>query len=229
MDKISVLSAITMGNLKEVILAAIAALFCLTIHEVSHGIVAYHLGDPTAKNAGRLTLNPFRHIDLLGFAVMLIARVGWATPVPVDPRYFKKPKQGMAITAIAGPLSNFLLSWLLLVLSGIVYRLLFMTPFWLFQILYPLFIFLINAAVMSVGLGIFNLFPVPPLDGSKVYFSLLPDHAYDFLLRHERPGLFLMLAAICLGWLDRPLTFFITHITNALCVVSFFPYTMFPT
>lgn len=94
---------------------------CLTIHESCHGLAAYALGDPTAKRAHRLSLNPLRHIDWIGFVMMIVAGFGWAKPVPVNPNYFKKPKEGMAVTALAGPASNFLLALLLLLIARLVY------------------------------------------------------------------------------------------------------------
>ena len=219
-------------SLLDTLFTVVAALLCLTVHELCHGAAAYRLGDPTAKNAGRLTLNPIRHIDPLGLILMITAHVGWAKPVPVDPRYFKEPKKGMALTALAGPVSNFLLAWaFLLVANGATWlagRLDWsVTPEWVAWGLVYLFEFLINAAVLSVGLGIFNLFPIPPLDGSKVLFSVLPDQAYITLLRYERFGMLLMLAAVWLGWLDRPLTYLITHAVNILARLSFFPYPIF--
>ena len=95
-------------GLLTLLISAAAALLCITLHELSHGFVAWRLGDPTAKNAGRLTLNPIRHLDVVGLLMMLVAKVGWAKPVPVDMRYFKHPRQGMALTALAGPAANFL-------------------------------------------------------------------------------------------------------------------------
>ncbi len=218
-------------GLVSALFSAVAALICLTVHELCHGAVAYRLGDPTARNAGRLTLNPIRHIDPMGLILMITAKVGWAKPVPVDPRYFKRPKAGMALTALAGPVSNFLLAWVFLLLGGGAFRLLEVLPWtvpdWVFMALYWLVQFLINAAVLSVGLGVFNLFPIPPLDGSKVLFSLFPDPVYATILRYERYGMVLMLAAVWLGWLDKPLTFLITHIVNILCTLSFFPQPLF--
>ncbi len=218
-------------GLVSALFSAVAALICLTVHELCHGAVAYRLGDPTAKNAGRLTLNPIRHIDPMGLILMITAKVGWAKPVPVDPRYFKRPKAGMALTALAGPASNFLLAWVFLLLGGGAFRLLEVLPWtapdWVFMGLYWLVQFLINAAVLSVGLGVFNLFPIPPLDGSKVLFSLFPDSVYATILRYERYGMVLMLAAVWLGWLDKPLTFLITHIVNILCTLSLFPQPLF--
>lgn len=212
--------------------SAVAALICLTIHELCHGLTAYRLGDPTAKMAGRLTLNPIRHIDPFGLILMVTAGVGWAKPVPVDMRYFKAPKRDMAITALAGPVSNFLLAWLFLLLGGGTFRwmmggLLGGYPAWAGYTLLYLTQFLENAAILSVGLGVFNLFPVPPLDGSRVVFALLPDRAYYTVMAYERYVMVAVLAAVWLGWLDKPLTFLISHITNALCAVSFFPFPLF--
>lgn len=225
------LSNMNWEGLGSTLLSALAALLCLTVHELCHGLVAYRLGDPTAKEAGRLTLNPVKHIDPLGLLLMITAKVGWAKPVPVDPRYFKHPKRGMALTALAGPVSNFLLAWLFLLLSGGLLRLMDILFLSLsggaIAGLSALVRFFINAAVLSVGLGIFNLFPIPPLDGSKVFFSLFPDRVYFTVLRYERYVMFFMLAAVWLGWLDKPLSFLITHAVNILGVLSAFPYPLF--
>ncbi len=209
-----------------------AALVCLTVHELSHGAAAYRLGDPTAKNAGRLTLNPIRHIDPFGLLLMITAHVGWAKPVPVDMRYFKRPKRDMALTALAGPASNFILAWLFLLVAGGAERLWFAAilasaPEWALTVLDYLFQFLVNGAVLSVGLGVFNLFPVPPLDGSRILFALFPDKVYYAAMRYERYIMVAMLVLVWLGALDKPLTFLITHIVNFLCTVSFFPYPLF--
>lgn len=219
------------NGMLQALLTAVAALICLTVHELCHGLAAYRLGDPTAKLAGRLTLNPIRHIDPLGLLLMITAHVGWAKPVPVDPRFFKKPKRGMALTALAGPASNFLLAWVFSLLGGGAVRLLYVLPWtapeWSFLAMGYLAQFFLNAAVLSVGLGVFNLFPIPPLDGSKVLFSVLPDNVYNNILRYERYGMLLMLAAVWLGWLDRPLTFLITHVVRFLGVISFWPSFLF--
>lgn len=211
--------------------SAVAALICLTVHELCHGVTAYRLGDPTAKNAGRLTLNPIKHIDWLGLLLMVTAGVGWAKPVPVDMRRFKRPKRDMAITALAGPVSNFLLAWLFLLLASGVYRLgyslVWSAPYWVLEASVYLIHFLSNAAALSVGLGVFNLFPVPPLDGSRVLFACLPDRFYYAVMRYERYIMLAVLALVWLGVLDKPLHFLVSHITNALCVVSFFPRLLF--
>ena len=180
-------------GLLDLLISAAAALFCITVHELSHGYTAYRLGDPTAKNAGRLTLNPIRHIDPFGLVMMLAAHVGWAKPVPVDMRYFKRPKAGMAVTALAGPASNFLLAMLLLFFASLTARLAAGEGAAL------LYGFLVNTALLSVGLGLFNLVPIPPLDGSKVLFALLPERAYYTLMRYERYGMAVLLLLV---WLD---------------------------
>lgn len=104
------LSALDLTSLLDAVLRVAAIFLCLTVHETCHGLAALALGDPTAKSMHRLSLNPLRHIDWIGLLMMFVAGFGWAKPVPVDPRYFRKPKQGMALTALAGPVSNFVLA-----------------------------------------------------------------------------------------------------------------------
>ena len=223
--------ALDFGSLGDAAARMAAVLLCLTVHETCHGLAACALGDSTAKSRHRLSLNPLRHIDWFGLLMMFAVGFGWAKPVPVDPRYFKHPKRGMALTALAGPVSNFLLAWLFLLLSGGLLRLLdvfFMSlSSEAIAGLSALVRFLVNAAVLSVGLGLFNLFPIPPLDGAKVFFSLFPDRVYFTVLRYERYVMFLMLAAVWLGWLDKPLSFLITHAVNILGVLSAYPYPLF--
>ncbi|MCI9121278.1 MAG: site-2 protease family protein [Oscillibacter sp.] len=181
--------------LRDALLRAAAVLLCLTVHETCHGLAAYALGDPTARDRHRLSLNPLRHIDWLGLALMFLAGFGWAKPVPVDPRYFRRPKQGMALTALAGPASNFLLALLAVGLSRAVYQYM---PYSEGSAL--LFNFLLYVlAPLSIGLGLFNLLPIPPLDGAKVLGALLPDRTYFGLMRYERYGMLLLLALSYLG------------------------------
>ena len=179
--------------LETTLARVLAVLLCLTVHETCHGLAAYALGDPTARDRHRLSLNPLRHIDWLGLAMMLFAGFGWAKPVPVDPRYFKRPKQGMALTALAGPVSNLLLALLAMFLSREIYLHL---PYSRGGALAFEFL-LYTLAPLSIGLGLFNLLPIPPLDGSKVLGAFLPDRAYFGLMRYERYGMLLLLA---LSW-----------------------------
>ena len=172
-------AALDFGSLRNILLRLASVFLCLTTHETCHGLAAYALGDPTAKRMHRLSLNPLRHIDWMGLLMMVTLGFGWAKPVPVDPRYFRKPKQGMALTALAGPVSNFLLALVLLVGARI-------------RVDHAAY------SVLSIGLGLFNLVPIPPLDGAKVLFSLLPDRMYDTMLRYERIGMFVLWGLVLL-------------------------------
>jgi Zn-dependent protease len=184
-------NALDFGSARDLLLRVVSVLLCLTIHETCHGLAAYALGDPTAKRMHRLSINPLRHIDWFGLLAMVVAGFGWAKPVPVDPRYFKKPKQGMALTALAGPVSNFLLALLFLFGARI-----FMENATYTVVNQGILDFLLQTAVLSIGLGLFNLLPIPPLDGSKVLFAVLPDRAYENLMRYERYGMILLLVLV---------------------------------
>ena len=184
-------SALDFGSMLDMVLRLAAVLLCLTVHETCHGLAAYALGDPTAKSMHRLSLNPLRHIDWFGLLMMFAAGFGWAKPVPVNPNYFKKPKQGMALTALAGPVSNFLLALLTLLAARI-----FCDVAAYSETNQRILDFLLMVAVLSIGLGLFNLVPIPPLDGSKVLFAVLPDRTYDWLMRNERYGMLLLFALV---------------------------------
>lgn len=184
-------SALDFGSMLDMVLRLAAVLLCLTVHETCHGLAAYALGDPTARRAHRLSLNPLRHIDWFGLLMMFAAGFGWAKPVPVNPNYFKKPKQGMALTALAGPVSNFLLALLTLLAARI-----FCDVAAYSETNQRILDFLLMVVVLSIGLGLFNLVPIPPLDGSKVLFAVLPDRAYDWLMRNERYGMLLLFALV---------------------------------
>ena len=182
----------------RLILGILPSLICITLHELSHGYVAWRLGDPTAKNAGRLTLNPIRHIDPMGLLMMLVFHFGWAKPVPVNMYRFKNPKQGMAITAVAGPLMNVLITIVFLFLYGLLFRPLGEHNY-LMEMIYL-------TAYLSISFAIFNIIPISPLDGSKVLFSVLPSERYDQLMRYERYGMILLLVLVSSGIFGRPLS-----------------------
>lgn len=191
----NLIQALDFSSMGDAALRVAAIFLCLTIHESCHGLAALALGDPTAKSMHRLSLNPLRHIDLLGLVMMFVAGFGWAKPVPVDPRYFKKPKQGMAVTALAGPVSNFILALLTMGISKVIYLYAPYNAVW-----DTLFVFcLYTLAPLSIGLGLFNLIPIPPLDGSKVLGAFLSDRAYFTLMRYERYGMLVLLAMSFLG------------------------------
>ena len=202
-------NALDFGSLESILLRVASVFLCLTIHETCHGLAAYALGDPTAKRAHRLSLNPLRHIDWLGLIMMVAAGFGWAKPVPVDPHYFKKPKQGMALTALAGPVSNFVLALLALLCARLVYHQ--YGALWDF-----IFDLLLTTAYLSVGLGLFNLIPISPLDGSKVLFAFLPDSAYEKLMRYEKYGMIALLILVWLGVGDNVLSTAIYNVYAAM-------------
>ena len=188
--------------LQDAIYLIPAVLLSLSFDEFSHGCVAFKLGDPTAKQAGRLTLNPLAHIDPLGTLCMLIFRFGWAKPVPVNVMYFKDRKKGMAITAAAGPISNLLLAFLCLLLfvPVLVYAGWTAVGSYAANFLYIM-------VMINVGLAVFNLLPISPLDGSKILYAVLPNKIYFSIMRYERyfqPVLFLLLWT---GLLSRPISF----------------------
>ncbi len=209
-------------GLLMLLFSAAAALLCITFHELSHGFVAWKLGDPTAKLAGRLTLNPLRHLDPLGFVMMVLLHVGWAKPVPIDLRYFKNPRRDMALTALAGPASNFLLAAAALLVG----RVLLFADIGGMAGVYAL-LAVMYIAVLSVGLGVFNLIPIAPLDGSKVLISFLPERLYRVVLRYERWGMLALLLLVWLGVLNGPLNFLMSWAVRGLCFVTGFPYYLF--
>jgi len=181
-----------MGDLlNQALMRIIPALLCITIHELAHGFTAYKLGDRTAKDMGRLTLNPIKHIDPLGLLMMLVMRFGWAKPVPVDMQNFKHPKWYMAITALAGPVSNILLAVVMLMVFGLIVSSL--AGIAVGAAIVEIFV---NTIYISIALAVFNMLPLPPLDGSKVLFSLLPENAYDKLMRYERFGMIFLLVIV---------------------------------
>ena len=180
--------------LTNLLLSVVPALICITLHELAHGYVAYRLGDDTAKRAGRLTLNPLRHIDIMGLLMMIVFKFGWAKPVPVNMWKFKNPKKGMAITAAAGPIANLLIALVFLFLYGFLFALLHRpgrSLNWLLEMLYI-------TAYLSIALAIYNIIPIPPLDGSKVLFSCISDRSYTKLMYYERYGMIILLVLVLL-------------------------------
>ena len=181
--------------LLDIALSVLPALICITLHECAHGWAAYRLGDDTAKRMGRLTLDPLKHIDIIGLAMMVLFRFGWAKPVPVDMRKFKNPKRDMAVTAAAGPLMNVILCLAAMFLYGVTVP----GAFYCGGALYYLNEGLYLTAYLSLALALFNIIPIPPLDGSKVLYSFISDRAYMQLMRYERYGMIALLALIVLS------------------------------
>lgn len=188
--------------------------FCLPIHELAHGWAAYKMGDSTAKNLGRLTFNPFAHLDLFGTIMLFLFGIGYANPVPVQTRNFRNPKKGMIVTALAGPGSNLLMAFVFICL----YYIVLLLP----QNLAVSFIayFFDFAATVNVSLAVFNLLPIPPLDGSKVIGFLIPSKTYFKILQYERYIMIALLLLLFTGVLNMP----IALISDLLMkVISFLP------
>jgi len=184
-------------NLQSLILLIPVILLALSVHEFSHGLVAYRLGDPTAKNAGRLTLNPISHLDPIGTIMLFLVHFGWAKPVPVDPRYFANPKRDMLRVALAGPVSNMILAFL----SGMVIRFIKVNPDpFIGNFMGEAFIAMMYLSIeINLILAVFNLLPIPPLDGSKILYGLLPPEYDHIAYNLERYGPFILLALLLLG------------------------------
>lgn len=183
----------------------------LPVHEAAHALAADRLGDPTARQQGRLTLSPRAHLDVWGSICMLIAGIGWARPVPVDPRYFKNPKWGMAFSAAAGPLSNLVMAWLsavgMQICAGLAQggaRLPLVIALLFFQTLFYL----------NLNLAIFNLLPIPPFDGSRILLVVLPQKWYFRVMRRERLLLLVIFLLLILGVFDPVLVWLDTHLTR---------------
>ncbi|NLY43825.1 MAG: site-2 protease family protein [Clostridiaceae bacterium] len=180
-----------------------ALLFAITFHEFSHGYVADRLGDPTPRNYGRLTLNPLKHLDPLGTIALLFLRFGWAKPVPINPMNFRDVKKGTALVGLAGPLSNIFLAFCSLMVGQVLEIIVQPTHYPFIGVIRYLSNFLEYMLVFNIGLAVFNIIPVPPLDGSKIFASVLPSKWYYNLMRYESYGQVILLILLFTGAL-RP-------------------------
>lgn len=200
------------------LLARVVVLFtAITIHEFSHGFVAYKLGDPTAKYSGRLTLNPIAHLDIWGALCMLLFKFGWAKPVPINPMYFRDRKRDSAICAVAGPVSNVLLAFVSVIILSIWDAFVFFDM----QNFLTLFVRNLFAQMVAVNIGfaVFNLILFPPLDGSKILGAFLPDDKYNKLLMYERFGFPILMILSYTGVTARILYLFINPLMNLMNLI----------
>jgi len=227
------------GNTQQAIvwllLALPVLLFSFSFHEAAHAFAANKMGDPTAKNLGRLTMNPAKHIDPVGFGAMLLVGIGWAKPVPVHTRYFKDPKKGMAFTAAAGPLSNVLLAFVGVIGYTIMQSVTGQIPFSYIallehpeamEILGVTSLQLVFLAFFSIftwinaTLAVFNMIPIPPFDGSRLAFFFLPDRHYFGMMKYERFIMIGLIVAMATGILTDIIAFFTNLLVDTL---SFLP------
>ncbi len=188
------------SGLQSLLFTAPVILLAVICHECAHGWVSYKLGDPTAKNAGRLTLNPLKHLDPVGTLCMLFFHVGWANPVPINPMYYKNRKKGIIYVSLAGPVANFILAFISLLVVAITIRFgaADSTAGWIvYQLCY-------YSSVVNIGLGLFNLIPIPPLDGSKIVGEL-SDKAQEFYWRYQKYWQIVLIICVVTGILSKPL------------------------
>lgn len=220
---------VEMSNLIAQILASLFIIFLiLPFHELAHGWVAGKLGDPTAKNSGRLTFNPLASVDPFGTVSLLLFGIGWAKPVPVDPRYFKKPKRDMAITALAGPLANLLASFVSAVLLNIVILAsggsILAGTYVPSAVISFLIAFFGACVTINISLAAFNLLPIPPLDGSRILAMFLSDRAVAAYYRYQNIIVYVMFALLLVGVLDVPLAILQGLFTKGVMFLANLPF-----
>lgn len=184
-------------NIVSLLIQVVVTLLCLSIHEAAHAFAALKLGDKTSKYMGRISINPLKHIDPVGAICMVLFGFGWAKPVMVNPYNLKNPKRGMAVVAFAGPLSNLIAAFL----GMVILKLLSFLPL-TFPLAEYILIFVVVLIQYNIGLAVFNLIPIPPLDGSKVFLPMLPDKLYYDIMRYEHLGWILLVVSLSLGVLD---------------------------
>ncbi len=207
-----------MNNIVSLLLSAIASLLALTVHEYAHGFVAYKLGDNTAKSQGRLSLNPISHLDPIGALCMILFHFGWAKPVPINPLNFDEPKKGFALCALAGPSVNIITGFLFMPLYMLSFNALDSTDV---GVLLYIELFLRAFVLINIGLGIFNLIPIPPFDGSRILNVILPERMYFKIMKYEKQIYWGVIAWLLLGGYVYDALVSVPFIQNSAFLSSF--------
>lgn len=198
----------------------------LPIHEWAHGFVSTKLGDPTPRWQGRLTLNPMAHIDWLGAAGILLFGIGWAKPVQVNARYYKNPKWGMAIVALAGPVANIIVAFISIFVFKLIQTVFILCGFGYTSVILYIYLFFYSIAQINVYLAVFNLIPIPPFDGSRILFTFLPQKYYFQIMRYERYIFIGILLVLYTGLLDAPIAFLSSKVLLAIVKFASLPFSL---
>lgn len=194
-----------MNKIIELIFTGVAVIIAMVFHELAHGYVSYKLGDETPKRDGRLTLNPMVHLDLFGTIMLFLFHFGWAKPVQINPYYYKNKKLGTVVVSLAGPFTNFIIAFVGMLLL----RLNTLLPMIIVEFLYSLI-------TINIGLGVFNLIPIPPLDGSKVLAAVLPQDLYMKYMSIEQYGFIILIVILSTGVLSPFLNVLFTYVYEIL-------------
>ena len=223
-----------MDYLISILISIPCVLVALVFHEVAHGFIAYKLGDPTAKYMGRLSLNPMKHLDPIGTLCMVFFRFGWAKPVPIDTRYFRKPRRDIALTSLAGPMANLILAligaFIYSLCLAITYKVLPEYESFTYYVFVALLMLFSSFSWLNISLAIFNLIPLPPLDGSRIFLIWLSYGKYAKILRYERQISLAFMAALILdsrilgGYFIGALSFMVNFIYDGMLSLFTFLY-----
>ena len=201
------------SKLCEILIHMLLLFTAVPVHECAHALVADKLGDPTPRAQGRITLNPFAHLTLWGSLLLIFVGFGWGKPVSIDPRNFKHPKRDMAVTALAGPVSNLIMAYL----SMVVFRFCAASTNETMGYIALIFYF---ATIINVSLAVFNFLPIPPLDGSKIFNAVLPDKWYFKIMQYERYIVIVMIVLLYSGVLSVPMSFMNDKIISLMAILT---------